>query len=91
MPQDRSVVVLASLDSEGGGGISLAALVPCDHLNLPAVPVLALRDVKMPHSVVDQLVSASLNEMIDFQVFLKNVHCTLSMLSLITKSLSKYK
>ena len=68
MPQDRSVVVLASLDSEGGGGISLAALVPRDHLNLPAVPVLALRDVKMPHSIVDQLVSASLKEICQCKV-----------------------
>ena len=91
MPQNRSIVVLPSLDSEGGGGVRLPTLVPRNHLNLPPIPVLALRDVKMPHSVVDQLVSASLNEMIDFKVFLKNVHCTLSVLSLITISLSKYK
>ena len=62
MPQNGSVVVLPSLDGEGGGGVGLPTLVPCDHLDLPPVPVLALRDVKMPHSIVDQLVSASLNE-----------------------------
>ena len=61
MPQNRSVVVLPPLDSEGGGGVRLPTLVPRNHLNLPPIPVLALRDVKMPHSVVDQLVAASLN------------------------------
>ena len=68
MPQNRSVVVLPSLDSEGGGGVCLTTLVPCDHLNLPAVSVLAFWNVKMPHTIVDQLVSASLNETIQCKV-----------------------
>ena len=68
VPQNRSVVVLPSLDSEGGGGVRLATLVPCNHLNLSAIPVLAFWDVKMPHSIIDQLVSASLNETIQSKV-----------------------
>ena len=51
MPQNGSVVVLPSLDGEGGGGVGLPTLVPCDHLDLPPIPVLAFRDVKMPHSI----------------------------------------
>ena len=68
MPQNRSVVVLPSLDREGGGGIRLTALVPCDYLDFAAVPVLTFRDVKMPHSIVDQLMSASLNKKIQCKV-----------------------
>ena len=61
MLENGTVVVLATFDSEGGGGVGLAALVPRDDLNLAVVSVLALGDVQMPHAVVDQLVSASLN------------------------------
>ena len=61
MLQNGSVVVLPALDGQCGGGVCLAALVPCDHLDLAVVPVLALGDVQVPHTVVDQLVTASLN------------------------------
>ena len=61
MPQNRSIIIFPPLDSEGGGGIRLAALVPRNHLDFAAVPVLAFRDVQVPHAVIDQLVSASLN------------------------------
>ena len=62
MLEDGAVVVPPPLAGEGGGGVGLAALVPGDHLDLAAVPVLALGDVQVPHTVVDQLVTASLNE-----------------------------
>ena len=62
MLEDGAVVVPPPFAGEGGGGVGLAALVPGDHLNLAAVPVLALGDVQVPHAVVDQLVAASLSE-----------------------------
>ena len=62
MLEDGAVVVPPPLAGEGGGGVGFAALVPGDHLNLATVPVLALGDVQVPHTVVDQLVTASLNE-----------------------------
>ena len=60
MFEDRSVVILPPGHLESGAGVGLPALVPGDHLDLAAVPVLALGDVQVPHAVVDQLVSASL-------------------------------
>ena len=62
MPQNRSIIIFPPLDSEGGGGIRLSALVPRNHLDFTAVPVLAFGDVQMPHAVIDQLVSASLKD-----------------------------
>ena len=59
--EDRSVVVLPPVDLESGAGVGLSALVPGDHLNLAPVSVLTLRDVQVPHTVIDQLVAASLN------------------------------
>jgi hypothetical protein len=58
--EDRSVVILPGGDLQGGGGVSLAALVPGDDLNLAGVDVAALGDVEVPHAVVDQLVFAAL-------------------------------
>ena len=90
MPQNRSVVILPSLDREGGGGVRLTALVPCDYLNLAAVPVLAFWDVKMPHSIVDQLMSASLNKIIQCKVRIYTGF-RMFLLLVLTGSLSKYK
>ena len=59
--EDRSVVVLPPGDLESGAGIGLPALVPGDHLDLASVSVLTLRDFQVPHTVIDQLMSASLN------------------------------
>ena len=59
--EDRSVVVLPPVDLESGAGVGLPALVPGDHLDLASVPVLTLGDVQVPHTVVDQLVTAPLN------------------------------
>ena len=59
--EDRSVVILPPGNLESGAGVGLPALVPGDHLDLPPVPVLALGDVEVPHTVVDQLVAAPLN------------------------------
>ena len=61
MFEDRSVVVLPPGHLESGAGVRLPALVPSDDLDLAAVPVLALGDVQVPHSVVDELVTASLH------------------------------
>ena len=58
--EDRSVVILPPGHLESGAGVGLPALVPGDHLDLAAVPVLALGDVQVPHAVIDQLVAASL-------------------------------
>ena len=59
--EDGSVVVLPPGHLEACAGVGLSALVPGYHLNLAPVSVLTLGDVKMPHSIIDQLVSASLN------------------------------
>ena len=61
MFEDRSVVVFPPGHLEGGAGVGLPALVPGDHLDLAAVPVLALGDVQVPHAVIDQLVATSLH------------------------------
>ena len=60
MPEDGSVVVLPGGDLQGGGGVSLAALVPGNDLDLAGVDVTALGDVEVPHAVVDQLMFAAL-------------------------------
>lgn len=60
VPKNGSVVVLSGGDLESGRGVSLAALVPGDDLNFSGVDVTTLRDVKVPHTVVDKLVLASL-------------------------------
>ena len=61
MLENRSVVILPPANLESGAGVGLATLIPRDHLDLAPVSVLTLGDVKMPHSIIDQLVSASLN------------------------------
>ncbi len=60
MSEDWSVVVLSGGDLQGGGGVSLAALVPGDDLDLAGVDVTALGNVEVPHAVVDQLMFAAL-------------------------------
>ena len=55
-----SVVVPPGGDSEGGGGVGLAARIPRDDLNLPAVRVAAFGNVKVPHAVIHELMAASL-------------------------------
>ena len=62
MLEHRSVVVPPRGDCEGGGGVGLSALVAGDHLDLSAVRVATLGNVKVPHAVIDQLVSASLKK-----------------------------
>merc|ERR1712213_296591 len=52
---------LRTRTAEGGGGIRLSALVPRNPLDFTAVPVLAFGDVQVPHAVIDQLVSASID------------------------------
>ena len=59
--QYRSVVIPSALHGQRRCRVALAALVPGDHFDLAVVPVLTLRDVQVPHTVVDQLVTASLN------------------------------
>ena len=61
MLENISVVILPPGDLEGGAGIGLTTLIPCNHLNFASIPVLTLGDVKMPHAIIDQLVSASLD------------------------------
>ena len=67
MPENRAVVIFPPLASKSCGGIGLATLVPCNHFNLSTVSVLALGDVKVPHPVIDQLVSASLRTVGEIQ------------------------
>jgi len=51
--EDGSVVVLPGGDLQGGGGVRLSALVARDDLNLAGVEVATLRDVEVPHAVVN--------------------------------------
>ena len=60
MFKNISVVILPPGNLEGGAGIGLTTLIPCNDLNFTPIPVLTLGDVKMPHTIIDQLVSASL-------------------------------
>ena len=69
MSQNRSVVVLPPSDSQGCGGVGFSALISCNNFYLASISVLALGNVKMPHTIVDQLVTASL-EMEDVLVWL---------------------
>ena len=55
-----SVVVPSWRDGKSGGGVGLSALVARDHLNLAGVDVAGLGHVEVPHTVVHQLVAASL-------------------------------
>ena len=81
MLQDRSVVILPPLDSKGGGGVGLPALVPGDHLDLASIPVLALRNVQVPHSIIDEFVTASLKP----KIFVLNIQLTKFFVEVIEK------
>lgn len=60
MLEDGSVVVPPWRDGESCRGVGLSALVTGNDLDLAPVCVAALGDVKVPHAVVNELVSTSL-------------------------------
>ena len=58
--EDGPVVVPPGADGERGAGVGLAALVPRDDLHLACVAQPRTGDLEPPHTVVQQLVAASL-------------------------------
>ena len=61
MFEDRSVVILAPGNLESCAGVGLTTLVTSNNLNLSAISVLTLGDIQVPHAIIDQLMTASLN------------------------------
>ena len=60
VPQDGSVVVLSWVDCERCCCISFTTRVSGDDFDFAAVDVATLRNVKVPHTVVNQLMFATL-------------------------------